>query len=68
MQRAVHRTLVGDLEQALALGLVKIPFQREDALDPIDAAFARFAFRAIAGVDLAVLEIDGHVREGPGSR
>src|SRR3569833_3907972 len=53
-QRAMHRTLVGDLQQALALLFVEFAIQLDLARDFIDLAFARGAIRAVLRVDLAM--------------
>ena len=58
VQRAVHRALVGDLEQPLPLRLVERALEREHALDPVDPAFPRLALGAVGGVHLVVLELD----------
>src|SRR5690242_20097510 len=56
-QRAMHRALIGDLQQAPALLLVERPAQDDRALDAIDHAFLGLAIRAIGGMNLVVLEL-----------
>ncbi len=47
----MHRTLVGDFEQLLALIRVKIALHRNRPLDTADHALLRLAGFAVLGVD-----------------
>ena len=55
-QRAVHRALVGDLHQLLALLGIERALDRNLALDLVEHALARLALLAVLCVDLAVLQ------------
>src|SRR3546814_12888353 len=64
--RLMHRTTVGNRQQALTLRVIKIALQRDIALDLID--FDRSlrllgTIRAILRVNLAVLEMQRHERQ-----
>ena len=52
----MHRALVGDLQQALALGFVERTVELDLALDSVDAAARGFAVFAVAGVDFGMLQ------------
>src|SRR5262249_18044634 len=52
VQRAVHRTLVRDLEEPGALLGIEIAFERDRAVEAVDLSFAGLAFGAVGGVDL----------------
>src|SRR5436305_10592793 len=51
-QRAMHRALVGDFHQPLALVGVECAFDADDALDLVEHALPGLAFLAIPCVDL----------------
>src|SRR4051812_16290493 len=54
-QRAVHRALVGDLQQFCALFRIQRAVDGYHPVDLVDHAVSGLAFRAILGVDLAML-------------
>src|SRR5689334_12844248 len=56
---AVDRTLVGDLDEPRALGIVEIAGERDGPVDAIEHPFFRFAALAIGGMDLGVTEPHG---------
>ena len=60
----MHRALVGDLHQALVLIGVECAFNFDHPVDLVDLAFAGFAFGAILGVDLVVLQRHGDAIDG----
>src|SRR3546814_15466650 len=65
-QRLMHRTTVGNRQQALTLRVIKIALQRDIALDLIDfdrALRLLGTIRAILRVNLAVLEMHRHARQ-----
>src|SRR5215467_7740885 len=58
LQRAVHRALVGDLEQPRALRGVERALQRDAALDAVELPFLGLALRAINRMDFLMRERD----------
>src|SRR5262249_12323857 len=62
-QRAVHRALVCDLHQPLALVGVERAFHGDHAIDLVQHALLRLALLAVLCVDLAVLQRDGDAIE-----
>ena len=58
VQRAMHRTLVGDLEELARRRASRSPSRCMHALDAVDLAVLGLALGAIVGVDLGVHEVD----------
>lgn len=57
--------LVGDFQETLALRLVEIADDLNEALDTIDAAGTCLALRAVPGVDFLMFESDAYTFERP---
>lgn len=63
LQRAVHRTFVGNFHELRALFGTKVTFERDYALDSIKHPRLRFAFGTICGVNPPVSEADLRPRQ-----
>ena len=58
MQRSVDGTTRSDLEEALLLRLIQVPFEPDLSLDAVDHPFPGVALLAVFGVDLFVSKMD----------
>src|ERR1700756_459317 len=62
-ERAVHRALVGDLHEPLALRLVERALECDRPRNAVELALLGLAGGAIGGVDLLMRERDRHAPE-----
>ena len=61
----MHRAFVGDVQEARPLLVIDFAFDRQPALDAVEAPALGLAVRTVLGVDLVVGQGDGNPRQGP---